>query len=275
MARIRTIKPGFFSSLSIAELPIPTRLTFIGLWTYVDDEGRGVDDARLIKAALWPLDDNYTTKKVEADLVMLATKGRIVRYEHGGRRYLAVVKSSWKEHQRIDKPQDSILPDVEDSTIVQGGFRDDSGTIPGTVPESSENTPARKGRERKGKESCTSPLPQNLGVASPGREEEEILDRLEADTEAQLAIGSTAERRLAIRSEPLPGGIRRREWLKTVSRDVALEFGHQILAWRSHGLDGRTIADLIEPPPPAAYGPKPPPRFELDEHGAAVLVEGA
>ena len=57
MARIRSIKPEFFTSLTIADLTVEQRLTFIGLWTHVDDEGRCVDDSRLIKAAIWPLDD--------------------------------------------------------------------------------------------------------------------------------------------------------------------------------------------------------------------------
>jgi len=39
MARIRTIKPSFFTSLTIADLGLAERLTFIGLWTHVDDEG--------------------------------------------------------------------------------------------------------------------------------------------------------------------------------------------------------------------------------------------
>lgn len=108
MARIRTIKPSFFSSLTVADLPIPARLTFIGLWTYVDDEGRGVDDPRLVKAELWPLDDDTTTRKVESHLAAFAERGLILRYEFSGRRFLQVV--GWKEHQRINRPMPSKHP---------------------------------------------------------------------------------------------------------------------------------------------------------------------
>lgn len=108
MARIRTIKPAFFRSQPIADLPLTARITFIGLWTYVDDEGRGIDDPRLVKGDLWPLDEKHTAKRVDADLDALASLGLVTRYEVAGRRYLQVV--GFKEHQRINRPQPSLLP---------------------------------------------------------------------------------------------------------------------------------------------------------------------
>jgi hypothetical protein len=97
VARIRTIKPEFFTSLSNADLSIPARLTFIGLWTHADDQGRCVDDARLIKAALWPLE--RSVKAIEADLDELDQGDKIQRYEVAGRRFLSVTE--WLTHQRI------------------------------------------------------------------------------------------------------------------------------------------------------------------------------
>ncbi|MEW2474635.1 hypothetical protein AB0875_12670 [Micromonospora gifhornensis] len=107
MARIRTIKPEFFTSLTVASLPIEARLTFIGLWTHCDDEGRCVDDARLIKAAVWPLDDRLSTD-VELDLKRLSESSLILRYRVGERSYLTV--RGWSEHQRINRPTKSKLP---------------------------------------------------------------------------------------------------------------------------------------------------------------------
>jgi hypothetical protein len=107
VARIRTIKPSFFTSHDIAALSLTARLTYIGLWTYVDDAGRGLDDARLIKGALWSLDDRHTVKKVEADLRLLADRGHIERYAVDERSYLRIVE--WN-HQRINRPTPSILP---------------------------------------------------------------------------------------------------------------------------------------------------------------------
>lgn len=108
MARIRTIKPSFFRDHDIADLSLSARLTFIGLWTYVDDEGRGVDDARLVKGDLWQLDDKHTVKKVQSDLEALEDSGRIERYTINGRRYLRIV--NWKTHQKISHPTPSTIP---------------------------------------------------------------------------------------------------------------------------------------------------------------------
>jgi hypothetical protein len=106
VARIRTIKPEFFTSLSNADLSIPARLTFIGLWTHADDQGRCVDDARLIKAALWPLE--RSVKAIEADLDELDQGDKIQRYEVAGRRFLSVTE--WLTHQRINRPTPSKYP---------------------------------------------------------------------------------------------------------------------------------------------------------------------
>lgn len=107
MARIRTIKPSFFTDPDIAALPLSARLTFIGLWTHVDDAGRALDDPRLVKAAIWPIDDRQTVKKVDTDLQLLADQGQIERYEVDGRHYLRVC--NW-HHQYINRPQPSSVP---------------------------------------------------------------------------------------------------------------------------------------------------------------------
>ncbi|MEU5668975.1 hypothetical protein ABZ749_01130 [Micromonospora sp. NPDC047753] len=91
----------------MASLPVEARLTFIGLWTHVDDQGRCVDDPRLIKAAVWPLDDRLSTD-VELDLKRLSESSLILRYKVGERSYLAV--RGWDEHQRINRPTKSKLP---------------------------------------------------------------------------------------------------------------------------------------------------------------------
>jgi len=113
MPRIRTIKPGFFRSDDVTPLSYRARLTWIGLWTYVDDEGRGRDDARIIKGDLWTLEDDVSWADVEADLVELARNDRIVRYTVDGKRYLAIRK--WHEHQVISRATPSRLPEPPDS----------------------------------------------------------------------------------------------------------------------------------------------------------------
>ncbi|QVQ51320.1 hypothetical protein J4H86_21260 [Spiractinospora alimapuensis] len=135
------MKPEFFTSLTIADLTVEARLTFIGLWTHVDDEGRAVDDSRLVKAAVWPLDDR-TAADVEGDLQALAAAGLIRRYRAGGRPVLAV--AAWEEHQRINRPTPSRLPAPGEADPPPPGGRltDDSVSPHGGVSEDSHGPQA-------------------------------------------------------------------------------------------------------------------------------------
>lgn len=107
MARIRTIKPEFFTSETIASLPVAARLTFIGLWTQADDHGRLVDNSRIIKGALWPLDDDVTPADVSLHIHMLVDAGMLERYEVDGKRYLLIL--GW-HHQRINRKSEPRHP---------------------------------------------------------------------------------------------------------------------------------------------------------------------
>jgi hypothetical protein len=148
MPRIRTVKPGFFRSLTLSELEPRTRLTFVGLWCYVDDSGRGVDDPRLVKAEVWPLDDDVPATLVESDLKALAAVGVLHRYQtDDGRRYIHV--SNWAEHQRISHPTDSDLPVCP----CAGGQPPPSGEKPeDSVKPHEPLRPEGKGKEGKGRE---------------------------------------------------------------------------------------------------------------------------
>lgn len=136
MPRIRTIKPSFFQSDDVSALPLRARLTWIGLWTQCDDQGRMKDHTRLIKAAIWPLDP-VSLAEVEQDLSTLADHGRIVRYEVDGQRYLAVV--NWEVHQSINRPTPSRIP----GPAVNGHVR---------LTEPTPTAHAGKGKEGNGRE---------------------------------------------------------------------------------------------------------------------------
>jgi hypothetical protein len=139
VARIRTIKPGFFASEDVSCLTIRARLTWIGLWTYADDLGRAKDNTRLIKAALYPLDD-VTLRGIDDDLAELAQHGRIRRYEVDGSAYLEVV--AFDEHQRINRPTPSKIPPPPEAIVSDHP----------QLTEPSLSPHARKGREGKGRE---------------------------------------------------------------------------------------------------------------------------
>lgn len=174
MPRIRTIKPEFFTSLTIASLAVEARLTFIGLWTHVDDEGRCVDDTRLVRAALWPLDDR-SFADVENDLTELSRASLIRRYEANGKRYLSV--SGWGEHQKINRPTPSKLPSPPVDAVTPAssinttrpGLTEDS--VSHHVPRTEDSLAERKGKERKGRDKtfvATEPRPPDSAQAVVG-----------------------------------------------------------------------------------------------------------
>lgn len=132
MARIRTIKPHFFKSYDVTQLSYRARLTWIGLWTYCDDDGRGRDDARLIKGELWPLEDDVTWQDVEADLTELSRSAHVVRYTVENRNYLAI--PTWKDHQVISRPTASRIPSPNGALIRDfSEFTDDSRSTHGVL----------------------------------------------------------------------------------------------------------------------------------------------
>lgn len=94
MARIRSIKPSFFTNEDLAELSLAHRLCFAGLWCFADREGRLEDRPRRLKAAIFPYDD------VDMDALLngLHDKGFILRYAADGAAYIAVVQ--FLRHQR-------------------------------------------------------------------------------------------------------------------------------------------------------------------------------
>ncbi len=102
--RIRSIKPEFWKSEAIARHPHRTRLTFIALWSYVDDNGVGRDIPQIIAGELFALEDDprEALASVREDLARLREAGRITRYTVEGKPYLHV--TGFDEHQRIDKP---------------------------------------------------------------------------------------------------------------------------------------------------------------------------
>lgn len=99
MARKRMISPEMFTSESVAALPIPTRWTWAGVLCYLDDCGIGKNNPALIKAAIWPLDDTYTSRKVAADVTRLVSMHMLCAYSCCGTKFIHA--PSWDTWQKI------------------------------------------------------------------------------------------------------------------------------------------------------------------------------
>ena len=116
-----------------------TRLTFIGLWAYVDDNGVGRDVEKLIAAELYALEDDpvATLAHVVASLDELSRGSRITRYTVGGKPYLSI--TGWSEHQKIDRPNKPRYP--------QAGEADKPLTCDDAEPRDTLATPSRHPRD--------------------------------------------------------------------------------------------------------------------------------
>ena len=135
--RIRTIKPEFWRSDDIAALSVEDRLLFIGLWSYVEDNGVGRDEPQLIQCDLYPLDTfTEASLRTHGGLMRLSQQGLITRYKGpDGRKYLQV--NSWDKHQKINRPSKPRFPqyNAENCTLTEGSVSPQCTLTEGSLPE--------------------------------------------------------------------------------------------------------------------------------------------
>lgn len=132
--RIRSTKPEFWRSKTIARFDWGTRLVLKGLESYVDDNGVGKDDIPLIAADVFPRDlsgsPHETLMQITEAISRLAEAGLVVRYTMDGEDLLYIDR--WKEWQYIQHPK-------------AGRFRRPDGTLDYTEdvnPDSYRKPPA-------------------------------------------------------------------------------------------------------------------------------------
>lgn len=143
MARIRTIKPEFWTSEQVMNCSTNARLLFIGMWNFADDKGRMTASAKKIKAQIFPSDD-ISYESISVMLSNLSQNDLITLYEHDNVEYIQI--DGWSKHQRIDKPQPSKIPDIH------GEFDRDYIEQQRMIEDRSKNGLRRKGMEWKGME---------------------------------------------------------------------------------------------------------------------------
>lgn len=104
MARIRTIKPEFWTDETIVRLPFDARLLFIGLWNHADDEGYIYDEPDRIKMQIFPSDQVDVSYLLDllCDASLLS-----VYCTEDSRRIFNI--NNFLKHQKIDKPSNSKI----------------------------------------------------------------------------------------------------------------------------------------------------------------------
>lgn len=121
MARIRTIKPSFWSDATMSSTSIPARLLAIGLISFADDEGRFIASPGAILGYVFPLDATVSLAKVKAWRDELAKHGAIELYTIDGYEYGCW--PNWLKHQVINRSRPSTFP-------APGLFSDESRRTP-------------------------------------------------------------------------------------------------------------------------------------------------
>lgn len=150
MARIRTIKPEFFTSEDIVELEPLARLLYIALWCEADKRGRLSWKPKTFKMRYFPADN----VDIDALCDALVTRGLVCLYGDS----LAHIPS-FEEHQHINpREKESTFPDPNDHASIT---RDDASV---TVKERAGRKEGREGKEIVASKRET-PIPENFEVS--------------------------------------------------------------------------------------------------------------
>jgi hypothetical protein len=134
MARIRTIKPEFWSHPVMTKQTDAVRLLAIALLNYSDDEGYFYAERKLIRSFVWPLDDS--SKKSDRSMSELCRIGYVKIFESKEHGSIGKVVN-FNEHQRIDRPRASEIKKL----IIDECSTNDLRTI------DDQSTLERKGKE--------------------------------------------------------------------------------------------------------------------------------
>lgn len=237
MARIRSIKPEFFTSLNVAAVSPAARLCFVGLWTHADDEGRFLDECRLVKAALFPLDDDITATVVAGYLDELVAAGHLARYGADG---IALMQVTGWHHQKIDRRAPSKWPSRP---------LDESSTNPRRVlDEDSSPDLWIYGSKEQEQEPCahtsrdTSTTVAALSAAPPPADVDQAARTIA--TRRTIDLEASAKRNPA-------------RWLAAAIRGIAAEEVAPLAATHPDWT-AEQLADAIEPPPAEPEPTRPP-----------------
>lgn len=107
MARIRTTKPSFWGSGTVAQLSRDARLLTLGLISFADDDGRFLGSTAAVNGFVFPNDD-LAPRVVRRWLDEISGIGLIHEYACNGVSYGCF--PSWHEHQVINRYTPSSLP---------------------------------------------------------------------------------------------------------------------------------------------------------------------
>lgn len=164
MARIRTIKPEFWSSPGMKGLDPYVRLLFIAMWNWADDTGRGTANPRELAGFAFPWDEQLSSADIRRMLGEIRRAFGVVLYEVGGRPYYLI--PSWDRHQKIDKRSGAKYPSPDDGTT----WDPDPDPTSQAGPEQAKQSPSAKPAESSAKPAEATPKPRRTLGAGTGEQ---------------------------------------------------------------------------------------------------------
>lgn len=121
MARIRSIKPEFWTSEQVVDCSPTARLMFIGMWNFCDDYGNCPASFKQIKMQVFPGDD-ISTDEIENLIKELKQNKLLIEYQSDDeKKYWHV--TGW-HHQKIEKPA-AKYPKFDDQSTTNLRLIDD------------------------------------------------------------------------------------------------------------------------------------------------------
>lgn len=239
MARIRTIKPDFWTDEKIVELSFEARLFFIGSWNFADDNGNLQRSAKKLKMQIFPADAIDCEPLIQS----LMAHGLFREYEVNGETFIHI--KGFKAHQVINRPSKTGLPVPE------------SGSTPTTLTD--DSLTEGKGREGKGREEEVNLRHSNDGGST----------RVSGDQNAEappvsgakystLLIRWERERKKLIRCSPAEQTFV--DWLALDLSEENLRLAYEMAVARREadndpsplnvGLVNSCVQQVLNPPPP-------------------------
>ena len=148
MARIRTVKPEFWTDEKIVECSLAARLLFIGLFNFADDKGCMERSPKRIKMQVFPAD----TIECEPLIMELITHALLTEYSVNGNQYLYI--PGFLKHQKINRPSNSAIPLPPEFTEISAPEKGESQSTHGTINDDSVSAHGglTDGKEGKGRE---------------------------------------------------------------------------------------------------------------------------
>lgn len=233
MARIRTIKPEFWTDEKILSLDPLTRLLFIGLWNYADDEGYFWNEPFRVKLQVLPMDNCDVVSMLKS----LATIGLLTEFVSSDGKSAYCI-SHFKDHQKVQHPNPSKIS-RECSPVSVSAHEDSMNAhenslsaheISGTFSERSllkgkgmEGNGREKEEEGSGEGGISPSAQESASDSPPDAVVQEILDSWNRIPGVLKAERVTAKRKASVNAR-MREAYFRSNWTQGMQRVASSEF---------------------------------------------------